>query len=85
MDKKRFKWHYTGKDECEKWLLDLNENSRVVAIVTCMSPEGVVSPWWAVYSPFKKKAISQHLSEEDATAYAEKTIAVGEKEERVEW
>lgn len=85
MDAKRYKWHYTSKDEMEKWLVDTNEHNRVVAIVTGMDQEGAVSGWWAVYSPFKKKAISQHMSEDDATAFAEENIAMGEKEERVSW
>lgn len=95
MDTKRYKWHeIVGKNE--RWLVDKNEHDRVVAIVAEGCDE-VIPPvggpddereptkWWGVFSPFRKKAVSQHLTEKDAVKYAQDNMACGKKEERIPW
>lgn len=95
MDRKRYKWHETKAGE-ERFLVDSNECNRVVAIVsrgtdeirpTTGGPDDDREPvyWWGVFSPFRKKSISQHLTEKDATKYAEANLAEGEREERIAW
>jgi len=83
MDSKRYKWKDIKPGET-KWLIDTNEYDQVIAIMEKgVEPNGV--EWWGVYGPFKKKAHSQHLTEKDATAYAQAYLAQGEKEERIAW
>lgn len=95
MDKKRYQWRPSAGED-EKYLIDTSQYNRVVAIVAKGCDEllpGVGGSddereprfWWGVYSPFKKKALSQHVDEKDATLYAETYLAQGEKEERVAW
>jgi hypothetical protein len=94
MDRRRYKWT-PGSGREEKYLIDTNEFDRVVAIVAKGTDELVpdekkegemeAAYWWGVYGPFRRKHISQHLTEKDATEYAEHHLARGEREERIEW
>jgi hypothetical protein len=90
LDRRRYRWQLIEKDR-ERWLMDIDRHESVVFIVARETEEGSETKvWWTVFAPFKKKAISQHLREQDAVKYVEQHLGREEKElrkkeERLSW